>query len=392
MANLNTNIARRDFVKLLSLSGLGFFLPELKAQSETLTYFHLIEKNGQWILIDPRGEPFYSLALNHIDPASLMYSENEAVWRDKYNNDIIQWLSQKVAPDLHAFGFNSVGWVQEVVTRGKTNHRHSRSFTYEEYQALDMPYCHMLPFADFHQWEAETIYPDFYSQDFADWCDYVARAHCTRYAHDPKLIGYFYLDCPSWIHTVKESDWKGPIFEPEKLKTEAGRQELFELASKYYQVTHDAIRRYDRNHLILGDRYNGQRPWAEEVVKAAANYTDVISVQHFGTAEAIKTDLQKFHKVSDGKPVLLADSGVPDYDTWEQGFFSNDYKRYAALTEMLQELNCCIGFHFCGAYMRNKVRKYGLLAPDESFNHHQQERIKEFNQDLIKVKLNQYTN
>lgn len=383
MEHLNIDsIARRNFIKAIAVSSFGLLNSQI-FKSAADKFFRLEQHKRNWLFIDPEGNPFYSLALNHIDPTSLMYAENRSIWLEKYNNDIIQWLSAKVAPDLHAFGFNSLGWVQEVVTRGKTNHRHSRSFTYEEYQALNMPYCHMLPFADFHQWEAETRYPDFFSQDFADWCDYVARAQCTRFASDSQLIGYFYLDCPTWIHTVKESAWKGPLFAPEKLKTAEGKKELFELASQYYKVTHDAIRRYDPNHLILGDRYNGQRPWAEEVVKAAAQYVDVISVQHFGQPGEIREDLQKFHQASGGMPVLLADSGVPDYDTWEQGFFSNNYGQYAKLTKMLQELDFCVGFHFCGAYQRNKVRKYGLLAPDESYSAIEQARIQSLNQQLV---------
>ena len=103
--------------------------------------------------------------------------------------------SNRSPPDLHAWGFNSVGWTQEVVTRGLTNHRHSRAFTFEEYQWLGLPYCHLLPFADFHQWDVEVRNPDFSSPEFAEWCDYVARACCARMKDDPKLIGYFYIDC-----------------------------------------------------------------------------------------------------------------------------------------------------------------------------------------------------
>jgi hypothetical protein len=119
-----------------------------------------------------------------------------------------------VRPDLDAWGFNSVGWTQEVVTRGLSNHRHSRAFTWEEYQWLGLPDCHQLPFANFHQWEMETKNPQLDSPEFADWCDYVAREHCARMQDDPKLIGYFYLDCPTWIHTPPGTEWKGPMFDP----------------------------------------------------------------------------------------------------------------------------------------------------------------------------------
>jgi len=383
MGDLSIN--RRTFMKTMGLAIAGAFGSQFDFSSRGA--FSVKQIGDSWLLYDGQDNPFYSVALNHLDPASMMYDENRNIWQEKYENNIIKWLSEKVALDIKDFGFNSVGWVQEVVTRGKTNHRHSRNFTLQEYQALAMPYCHMLPFADFHQWEAETIYPDFFSDDFAEWCDYVARAHCTRLANDPHLVGYFYLDCPTWIHTIKESAWKGPLFDPKRLATPKGKKALFDLASQYYKITHDAIRRHDPHHLILGDRYNGQRPWAEEVIKAAAQYVDVISVQHFGLPEQIKTDLQKFHQVSGGKPVLLADSGVPDDNTWEQGFISNDYQRYARLTAMLENLKFCVGFHFCGAYQRNKIRKYGLLAPDETCNQATQEAIKSFNEELIKARL-----
>ncbi|MCP5114921.1 MAG: agarase, partial [bacterium] len=219
--------------------------------------------------------------LNHIDSASFRIVENGSLWRDRYANNIERWLKQSVRPNILDWGFNSVGWTQEVVTRGLTNHRHSRAFTYEEYQWLDLPYGHLLPFADFHQWEAETRHPDLRSSEFEDWCDYVARDECARFAGDEKLIGYFYIDCPTWVHTRNWTAWKGPLFDPELLKTPAGQKELEDLAGRYYKVTHDAIRRYDPNHLILGDRYEANAPLPIQVVRAAMPYVDVLSFQDF---------------------------------------------------------------------------------------------------------------
>ena len=91
--------------------------------------------------------------------------------------------------------------------------RHSWNFTFEHYQWLGMPYCHPLPFTETHQWEVETCYPDVFTQDFEEWCDYVARKECARMADDPKLIGYFYVDFPTWVH-CPENNPKGPWFAP----------------------------------------------------------------------------------------------------------------------------------------------------------------------------------
>ena len=161
-------------------------------------FFTLGRQKGRWLLITPEGKPFFSVGLNHIDPATLRYPENIDLWRVKYGGSTIKWIKDSVAPNLKEWGFNSIGWVQEVTVR---QWRHSRAFTVDEYRTLDMPYCHLLPFTESHQWEKHTVNYDFLSQDWKDWkdwCDYVARDHCAELSDDPNLIGYFYSDCPMW--------------------------------------------------------------------------------------------------------------------------------------------------------------------------------------------------
>jgi hypothetical protein len=319
--------------------------------------FTIDQRSGHWWLITPEGEPFFSLGMNHIDSATLRTPECLPLWRERYGNDQRRWLEERVAPDLVDWGFNTVGWTQEVVIRGQAIHRHSRRFTYEEYQWLGLPYCHMLPFAEIHQWELETRYPDVFSSDFEDWCDYVARDDCARMADDPKLVGYFYSDCPTWVHPqVKPCD-KGPWFEPVRLESAAGRQKLFEMASRYYRVTHDAIRRYDPHHLILGDRYEAKARLPDEVLQAAAPFVDVLSFQYFASESEIAPDFLRWHGLT-GLPVLLADACAPEREP----------ARYEPMLRALRELPCCVGWHLCGAYLRNRTREHGLRNEDESPN------------------------
>jgi hypothetical protein len=254
--NRSDSMTRRHFLAQTSLISACAIWPRAARGADATPggYFTVARRGGRWWLLTGDGKPFFSLGLNHIDDSPLRYSANGDLWRRKYGNSREQWLKQAVAPDLRAWGFNTVGWTQEVVVRGDLIQRHSPAFTFEEYQWLGLPYCHLLPFAETHQWEYETRHPDFYSNDFEDWCDYVARSQCARFADDPKLIGYFYTDCPMWVHTKPANRWKGPLFDPEKLQTDAGKAELHRLATRYYRVTHDAIRRYDPHHLILGDR------------------------------------------------------------------------------------------------------------------------------------------
>ncbi|MEO2019023.1 MAG: agarase [Fuerstiella sp.] len=359
----NDNTHRRKFLRRMVALGTGLSVASYSqraqarqiktTQTEPEGFFTLGKRKERWWLITPDGKPFFTMGLNHIDPASLRYPENIDIWREKYGGSTLRWIKESVAPNLKAWGFNTVGWVQEVTVR---KWRHSRPFTGDEYKALDMPYCHLLPFMESHQWEKHTVHFDFRSEDWKEWCDYVARSHCAELSNDPNLIGYFYSDCPTWTHARPDNEWRGPIFDPERLTTEAGRKELLELAGLYYKTTHDAIRRYDKHHLLFGDRYEANAPIAMEVINAAKPYVDVLSFQDF--RDPVK-HLDEWHKKT-GKPVLLADAAGVDWRS--QAFFkSNNGAWYAETLAALHKNPGCIGFHLCGAYQRNKARRRGLL-------------------------------
>jgi len=375
---MKTTLNRRQFLERSTALGLGVSLRSRltgatvarTTQVEPDGFFTLGQRDGHWWLISPDGKPFFTLGMNHIDPASLRYPENIHIWRDKYNGSTLTWIQDSVVPNLKAWGFNSVGWVQEVTVR---KWRHSRPFTVDEYKALGIPYCHLLPFMESHQWEKHTVHYDFFSADWVERCDYIARAHCAELSDDPNLIGYFYSDCPTWTHDRAENRWRGPIFDPKKLESKSGRDELTALAHQYYKTTHDAIRRHDKHHLILGDRYEANAHIAMPLIEAALPFVDVLSFQDF--KDPIK-HMDEWHKKT-GKPVLLADAaGISD----GEGIYKrNDGKWYAKTLESLHKNPGCIGFHLCGAYQRNKARRRGLLDESE-------------NPDLENVKLIQAAN
>ncbi|MDE0104708.1 MAG: hypothetical protein OXN89_20225 [Bryobacterales bacterium] len=337
-------------------------------------FFTLGQRTGRWWLITPAGDPFFSLGLNHIDPASLRYPENVHLWRERYGGSTAKWIRESVVPNLKQWGFNSVGWVQEVTVR---QWRHSRSFTIDEYRALDMPFCHLLPFMESHQWEQHTRHFDFLSTEWEEWVDYVARSHCAVLRDEKNLIGYFYSDCPTWLHTRERNEWRGPIFEPDRLKSESGRRELARLAGNYYKVTRDAIRRHDPHHLILGDRYEANAPLATEIVESARPHVDVLSFQDFRDP---LTHLEDWHGKT-GMPVLLADAAGIGTPQTPDGFRPNDGEWYASVLQGLLENPGCVGFHLCGAYQRNKARRRGLLDEMERPDAENVGRISAANRD-----------
>jgi hypothetical protein len=85
------------------------------------------------------------------------------------------------------------------------------------------------------------------------------------------------VDIPSWLPHASGRFWPGF----EGLSPEEHDAKLFEVATQYYKTVTEAIRRYDPNHLILGDRYNGNKGIPEVVLRAMAPFVDVLSVQYF---------------------------------------------------------------------------------------------------------------
>jgi hypothetical protein len=326
-------------------------------------FFRVEQHENRWWFITPEGKRFWSIGMNHIDSAAIRFAESGDIWQREFGNSQERWLSS-VHADLQDWGFNTIGWTQEVVIINDGYHRHSRPFTYEEYQWADMPYCHMLPFTEAHQWQVEVRQPDIRSSDFEEWCDYVARDECARFRDDPKLIGYFYCDCPQWVHTAPDTEWRGSLIDPDMLKSESGKREIFAIAQHYYKVIHDAIRRYDPNHLILGDRWEANRALPEEIVQAALPYVDVLSYQCFGTVENIAEKMQHWANFSD-HPILLADAAgfihAHDDTGWPpQSDRNQDANHYRQVMGALWDIPQSVGYHLCGAHIRNNARRYGF--------------------------------
>ena len=77
-------------------------------QLNTEGFFTLDKIDVHWWFITPRGKPFFSIGLNHIDPASLRYPENIHIWDEKYKASTTEWLKKSVKPHLKEWGFNTM--------------------------------------------------------------------------------------------------------------------------------------------------------------------------------------------------------------------------------------------------------------------------------------------
>ena len=324
-------------------------------------YFHAAVIDGRHWLITPEGNVFLSFAINHADSSALQYASNKEIWLEKYNGDRDTWIREGVVKDVRNWGFNTIGWTQELVTR---EWGHSDQWTLRDYQVANLPYCHLLPFSEIQRYKIDLKYPDVFSQEFEDWCDFVARSHCLDMSRDPNLIGYFYGDVPSWIFNTYRESWAEAL----GVSPDNDWEGLYPIAEKYYQVIHDAIRRYDPNHMLLGERYYGPKPIPESVLKAAAKTVDVVCLELFKHWDGgLEPVVSRMHAIT-GKPVILADFAygspsrlleVPE----GKHFFAKDDEEcgrmYRENMTKAFRTNYMVGCHLC-VYVENHIRLRGM--------------------------------
>jgi len=329
-------------------------------------FFRLEQIGGRWWFVTPEGHGFLSVGMNHLDLAALKYPDNVHVFRERYGASDERYIREGIAAPLRAWGFNTIGWSQEVVggewMKPGSILRHSNEWSLHQFQTAGLPYVYNLKFADIEGFNTHIHYPDVFDAEFEDWADYVARSACCDMAKDPLLLGYADVPVPA-ITADKPGSWAEglDLNKPEDLAKLQG------IVRRYFEVSTKAIRRYDPNHLIFGPRFGPRLEAPPWLLKLAGEYFDVVLVNNYVALEQIATDLAQWHRTS-GRPLLLsdmlylaptellkvgtdADCYVPD-----QKARGEAYSRFATAAFAEPYI---VGLHWC-AFLENRTRKSGL--------------------------------
>ncbi|HYK89235.1 MAG TPA: hypothetical protein VE398_10720 [Acidobacteriota bacterium] len=167
------------------------------------------------------------------------------------------------------------------------------------------------------RWETAVNYlglPDVYSDEFPRNVDESARRQCAGHKDDPWLLGYFLANEPPFpqkeqqtIQLILSGSDTGTQRELKRWlaggDTPERRKEFVDRAlDRYIQVTSEAVRKYDPNHLNLGMR-SGGRPTDAEIRSARA--FDVYSVNIYD----YEVRAERARRIAEltGKPVLIGE-------------------------------------------------------------------------------------
>ena len=336
------------------------------------TGFFRLEKADRWWLVTPAGHAFLSFGLNHVQPSLMLRPENQAHWMaalgvnecDGREAFLLKYR-ERVEEDLRAFGFNTLG------CHSGTQH-YSRSFLPYVHTLRFVDICHhMSPvesdFPDVFAPEFErlcdrkarveagprkddpyllgysfTDCPILTELDAAERGVVIYGAPRRATATWPRVLRNLGADAPgkgAYVDLVRQlyaddvrgfnqayatafesfdalgsaRDWR-PAADPRNPHEHRDNARFLErIVDRYYTVAVAALRRYDPNHLVFGDKLNGNTGVPDGIVDVVARHVDLVFYQfygHYGIQHPVLEDWSR----RTGIPLLNGDSSfsVPD--------------------------------------------------------------------------------
>jgi len=123
---------------------------------------------------------------------------------------------------------------------------------------------------------------------------------------------------------------------------------------EYYKTMRGIIRKYDTNHLILGDRINGNAGPSLTALSEIKNWVDIIMLQFYGFYRDQKEAIEMVYGTT-RRPILLCDScfsfPLPKMTNPfgpQLGSQAERGKAYREYAEQVFSLPYIVGWHWCG--------------------------------------------
>lgn len=164
-------------------------------------YITVQESEGIWWFVDPEGNRFVSLGVNHIEPHLWLAPYNRKNTIEKYGKDFIdadgtfnphgdaarRWIDSQIVV-CRELGFN---------TFAKHTHPAIPHHLYRE-KMFYMASLETAPLGSWRLKRGETSLPDVFSSDFEQFLEKRVIEVCEKHRESKNLLGYFYVDVPFW--------------------------------------------------------------------------------------------------------------------------------------------------------------------------------------------------
>lgn len=169
---------------------------------------------------------------------------------------------------------------------------------------------------------------------FASYIDDLVREKSALFAGDRHFVGY-YLDNELPFASYENADplrgidlkhflslpdrYKAARTYAEKFMQERGITSVAAITKKdrdefralvadyYYRLTTETVKRYDKEHLILGTRLHDWSKYNQKVVEACARYCDVVSINYYARWQPEPDFLTNLKSWCGAKPFLVSE-------------------------------------------------------------------------------------
>jgi hypothetical protein len=386
-------------------------------------FFHIENINRKWYLMSPDGAPFLMRGVNHYGDGTHMPVNLDQIygdageWRKSVRDRQLQWGFNYLPPSIGPSETDTepIPPSSNAMGRPKFTGRKFRTpeWPAKHFAEMEVPFTALLGRPK--QYMAGPGLPDVFSREFRECVDKRCREFCAELKDNPNLIGYHFCHNPSW-HPLGAAffDWCNQIvtdggeakkewaFLMRKIYGTVERwretyslpiESLEEVAqldfpmngnisaqnllrdkisfmkrvcAEWYKVYAGTVRKYDPNHLILGDRNTVHlQPLSDWAVHIMAGHVDVLSINVMGPMPIALEEMEQVTRHWDG-PILIADTGAGIYNgsypksTYmcrDIAEFEEVYSGYAGLGVDHPQV---IGFGWCGYYETRSSRS-GLV-------------------------------
>ncbi|MDG2254844.1 MAG: hypothetical protein P8L49_07770 [Opitutaceae bacterium] len=380
------------------------------------TGFFRVEKDSRWWLVTPDGHAFLSFGINHLYPDLFRQPYNRDAWQKRLAVDDLN-NNSKFSPALRAwflqtcrdYGFNTVGVHNSltIVNRPKptvpymqpikiVDIPHWRTAVPDE-NFLDVFAPEFVARCDRMANEVATPVKDdpfligytmtdcplLTEEDCRERPDVIGGARRESRIGWPRRLRNFGPEAPgkqAYVRTMQTiyrdrisdfnrtygtrfdsfdalasaKNWRPATDLSNANETRDNIEFLQVVVARYYETACDAVRRYDPNHLFIGDKINANTDSLDTVLRTTAKYTDIVFYQMYAKYEVQQPGLDRWSKIVD-KPVINGDSAFtmitdtmprpfgPVADTlkqraqWTDEFFRKAFARPEF-----------VGWHYCG--------------------------------------------
>jgi len=352
------------YIRHLSLVLASLSLTTFVASAADAGFYRVAkDASGSWRMTDPSGRTVKWLGVDHVKFNGFRCEAegNQMRYRETNIKKFVTraaWASNTVER-LRSWGFNALGAGCDNADFKGSGLGRAVFLAIGDSATADDEKDHEHYLAkNLHS--PGTAFPNVFNPDFAAKCEREAEKACTANRDDKEVLGYFIDNELAWEGRNRGATGPWGLFDAACAKPEGNSarkaveaflskrgfkigddvpvqvklQFVGIVAERYFAATVAAIRKYDKNHLILGCRFAGAIV-PDEVWKAAGRHCDIVTLNAYARAILEKDEVllywqDRYLPIGEalsgisalaGRPVMITEWSFPALDSGLQSRF-----------------------------------------------------------------------